>query len=82
MIMLGNKKSGSIVANIRDKMEGKGMSHDDLKYDHEKQEQADDSENMELAHAAGKIIDAIRGDDVKSMEHALKSFIELCTKNR
>jgi len=73
MIILGSKKNqaGSIVANIRDKMDGKGSSHDDMKYDHERSDQQGEESRHDLEHAAGLIMDAFHGSDISKMQHAL-----------
>lgn len=83
MILMGRKKGNStVVAAIRDKMSGKGMSDEDLKYNHEKKEQNESGEEMALEHAAKSIVNAIQAGNVKEVEHSLKSFIELCLKNK
>tara|TARA_R110000782_G_scaffold195812_1_gene285268 strand:- start:343 stop:594 length:252 start_codon:yes stop_codon:yes gene_type:complete len=82
MILMGRKKgNNSVVAAIRDKMSGKGMSDEDLKYKPESQ-QDEDGEAMALEHAAKGIVEAIQAGNVKEVEHSLKAFIELCLKNK
>lgn len=81
MIILGEKKTGSVVSNILDKMDGRGNSHEDMKYDHERTPEGHDPQQA-LEHAAGMIMDAVRGDDIKKMEHSLKTFIQLCLSSK
>ena len=81
MIMLGRKKAGSIAASIKEKMEGKGYSHEDLKYNPEDSSDNDEEISAEaLSHASHKLMEAFKANDVKSVEHALKDFIEICAK--
>ena len=82
IILGGKKKAGSIVASIRDKMSGKGMNHDDMKYDHEDHMGKEGDVKQALEHAAHNIMEALKANDVKNMEHSLKAFIELCLKSK
>jgi len=83
MIIMGRKKGNhSIVSAIRDKMSGKGLSDEDLKYNHEKQEKNEEGQSMALEHAAKSIVDSVSAGDVKNLEHALKSFIKLCLDSK
>ena len=78
MIILGRKKVASIASQIKEKMEGKGQSDEDLKFDHEKVQKSKEDSVQALEDAASKIIDSIKGEDAKGLEHSLKEFIQLC----
>jgi len=79
MIILGDKNGSAIANSIKEKMQGKGMSHDDLKYDHEKQDDNED-QLQSSERAAHHVMEAMKANDVKKMEHALKEFIQICMK--
>ena len=67
MIMLGRKKAGSIAASIKEKMEGKGYSHEDLKYNPEDSSDNDEEISAQaLSHASHKLMEAFK-DSEKSI---------------
>lgn len=81
MIMLGRKKVGSIAASINEKMNGKGYSDEDLKYNPEKSKSEDqDVSAQALSHAASSVLESLKANDVSRLEQALQDFIEICTK--